>query len=260
MSLLFASMRLMDWVLPPRPVQKETFDIEERIFLPTTAENAAVELDSCSLMLPSASKQFSQNIAISQLTEIMKFSLEIIEGHSFGCLSACLALLSIALAEILPLAMHTPWEALLIAALACIMVVFCFEFTVLSAMKKDYIWSIWFPLDLVALLTFLMDMPWFQRVVFDDECNMFSASSDHVARVGGTAAHAARVMRLVRALRLTRLVKVCKLAAGYLPILENMSSDKDTCAAARRAFQQLSGKSTSAEASHAADWVELTSD
>eukprot|EP00928_Gymnodinium_smaydae_P057433 TRINITY_DN40679_c0_g1_i1.p1 TRINITY_DN40679_c0_g1~~TRINITY_DN40679_c0_g1_i1.p1 ORF type:complete len:226 (+),score=34.29 TRINITY_DN40679_c0_g1_i1:99-776(+) len=154
-----------------------------------------------------------RHATMSQVSDVVRLSGETVDGQTFMWLSALLALLTIACEEIGLDEAGFPLSTLVECLLLCSLAVFTFELAVLSLTRHGYLWSVWFPLDLLATLTLLMDMPWFQRLAFDEGCFLFSPMQDHVARVGGTTVHAIRVARALRVLRLARLVKLYKLAS-----------------------------------------------
>jgi len=104
--------------------------------------------------------------------------------------------------------------------LVCSLTVFGVEFLVRCAAEDGYCCTAWFPLDLLATLTLLMELRWFQAFAFNDDCSMISPSSDHFAHVGGQAAHALRVARVLRILRFARLIKLYRLVFGLVACSE----------------------------------------
>lgn len=247
-------MRWTSAMLKPQPSKHELRGIEEGSGFSISSDQID-KIDSSPLMLPCASNCFMP--AVVPWTKTMMCGLNFVEGNKFAVLTAFLALLSIACDEIRLLGIGDPLDECLEAVLMCSMMVFCFELMVLCAAKQNYTWSIWFPLDVLALLSCFMEMPWFQRLIFNNDCHMFSASSDHAVRVGGTAAHAIRIARVLRVLRLIRLIKVGKLVCRLLACVEEEAGLQ---AGLQELLHQLCGKSGSAhQQGHAGEWAELSS-
>lgn len=146
--------------------------------------------------------------------DLMKGMQKQVDSTFFSLLAALLALLSMECENLQLLAAGTPFDSLLGISLLCCVAVFGIEFLVRCAAEEDYCCSAWFPLDLLATLTLLMEMRWFQTLAFDDDCTLVSPSTDHYTHVSGQAAHAFRVARVLRILRFARLIKLCRLGFG----------------------------------------------
>jgi len=166
----------------------------------------------------------SPQSVVKSRSEIMQASHQLVESSVFVGLTALLTVVILACEHMT--AVDSPSE-IVEAVLLCGLVVFAFELVVLCATKDGYMRSIWFPLDLLATMTLLMDLPWCQHMAFNDDCTFFSASQDHAARVGGQTIHAVRAVRTVRVLRvlrLVRLVKLCKLASRLFSCMKRRSA------------------------------------
>jgi len=200
-----------------KPVEDVSIELQERSPKsnePVVKEVMAIKVSASpkglprlSLVCPPPSMTRSKMSMQSMLTHV--------ESNMFAALAAFLALLSMGCEDIRALAIGTPLEVLLEIVLLFSLVVFVVELVVLCYAKKGYCWTFWFPLDLIATVTLLMELHCFQDLMFNENCNLFSPSRDHAAMVGGQAAHAIKVARVLRFLRLTRLVKLYKLLACF---------------------------------------------
>lgn len=159
--------------------------------------------------------------AAKSRSEIMQASHQLVDSNVFLVLTAFLTVVMLACEHMTTVGSSSE---VVEAVLLCGLVVFAFELVVLCATKDGYMRSIWFPLDLLATMTLLMDLPWCQHMAFNDDCTFFSASQDHAARVGGKTVHALRAVRVLRVLRLVRLVKLCKLASRLLSCMKHRSA------------------------------------
>lgn len=186
-----------------------------------------------------------QSIVKCSTLDAIKSMQKQVDSDLFSTSAAFLAVLSFECENVRLITAGTPWDDLFELLLLCSFVVFCLELVVRYAAEVGYCWSVWFPLDLLATLTLLMELHWFQDLVYSDDCNMFSPSHDHIAHVGGQAAHALRVARVLRILRFTRLVKLYRPISrllAYLASPADLACKNEWFPAATSNFQHLLGK------------------
>jgi len=179
-------------------------------------EAAPVRVHSSLKVLPCLAFAAKHNTVKNKHMEVIKTMHKQVDSNSFSLLAAVLALMSIECENFQLIAAGTPFESLLGIVLLFSLAVFGMEFLVRCVAEEDYCCTAWFPLDLLATLTLLMEMRWFQELAFNEGCTMMSPSSDHYAHVSGQAAHALRVARVLRILRFARLIKLCRLGCGLL--------------------------------------------
>lgn len=205
-----------------------------------------VQVDGCLPLLHEASSGHSNSKGITKLglVELMQPSLEVVECNQFAFLAACLTVVILMFnhCQVHSVGHHSS-DLLLEVVLHCSLVVFAFEFVVLCSAKVGYCMSIWFPLDMLATLTLVMDLPWFQRFAFSDDCTMFSTPErDYAAHVGGETAHALRVARVLRLLRLARLVKVFKLVYVLACCMRGRKPQRNSSLCVRKLFIDVGDK------------------
>lgn len=179
-------------------------------------EAVAARVKSSPKVLPRLAFVAKHSSVKNKHMEVMKSLHKQVDSNSFSTLAALLAVLSLEYENFRLLAAGTPFGSLLEIVMLCSLVVFGMELLTRCAAEEDYCCSAWFPLDLLATLTLLMEMRWFQYLAFNDDCLMISSLSDHYAHVGGQAAHALRVARVLRILRFARLIKLCRLGFGLV--------------------------------------------
>jgi len=202
---LQASPKHCDETTPKEASPKETAPKEK---------SAPVRVNSSPRVLPCLAFAAKHNIVTSKHLVVIQSIHKQVDNTAFSALSAMLAVLSLECENVRSMAAGTPFASLLEVVLVCSFVVFGVELLVRCAAEEDYCCSAWFPLDLLATLTLLMELHCFQDLAFNDDCHMISSSSDHYAHVGGQAAHALRVARVLRILRLARLIKLYRLCFG----------------------------------------------
>jgi len=162
----------------------------------------------------------TQSIVKGRTLKVIKSIEKHVNSHLFSALAAILALLSLESETLRLIAVGTPLDTLLEIVFLFSLVVFGVELLVRCVAEEGYCLTAWFPLDLLATVSLLMELRWFQELAFKEDCTMFSPSHDHVAHVGGQGAHALRVARVARGLRIlrfARMIKLCRLMAG-LPV------------------------------------------
>merc|ERR1719424_813848 len=182
--------------------------------------------------------------------ELMQPSLEVVECNQFAFLAAVLTVVILLfnhcqVHSVAGTHTHTHHSSDLLSevVLHCSLVVFAFELVVLCCAKVGYCMSMWFPLDMLATLTLVMDLPWFQHLAFSDDCTMFSTPErDYAAHVGGETAHALRVARVLRLLRLARLVKVFKLVYVLACCMRGRKPQRNSPLCVRKLFIDVGDK------------------
>jgi len=234
-----------------------SFDVEQGGI--AVREGAEVALEQCDIvqvdggspLLQQPSSVLSNSKGITRLgitrlgvMELMQPSLQVVECNEFAFLAACLTLVILIFnhCQVHPVGHHSS-DLLLEVVLHCSLVVFAFEVVVLCSAKVGYCMSMWFPLDMLATLTLVMDLPWFQRMAFSDDCTMFSTPErDYAAHVGGETAHALRVARVLRLLRLARLVKVFKLVYVLACCMRGKKPQRNSPLCVRKLFLDVGDK------------------
>jgi hypothetical protein len=193
------------------PSSRECDDFDSKVVAALQKNGTPKVLPCLALSAP------KQTIVSSRIVKVTKSIQKQVDSHLFAALAAFLASLSLECETLRSVAVGTPLETVLEIVLFFSLVVFAVELLVRYAVEEGYCWTAWFPLDLLATVTLLMELRWFQDLAFQEDCTMFSHSQDHVAQVGGRAAHALRVARVLRVLRFARVIKLCRLLVG-LPV------------------------------------------
>jgi len=239
-----------------------SLDVEQgRVAVLEGAEAASqqcdkVQADGSLPLLHEASSGHSKAIPRASLAELMQPSLEVVECNQFAFLAAVLTVVILMFNHCQVHSVggthtHTHHSSDLLSevVLHCSLVVFAFEFVVLCSAKVGYCMSMWFPLDMLATLTLVMDLPWFQHLAFSDDCTMFSTPErDYAAHVGGETAHALRVAkalqvaRVLRLLRLARLVKVFKLVYVLACCMRGRKPQRNSPLCVRKLFIDVGDK------------------
>lgn len=105
-------------------------------------------------------------------------------------------------------------DAMYALSLVC-MIMFGAEFACYCVCKPGYLWSFFFYLDLVALLSLMPDIPWMWDPIMggleQDDTEVDASESTRVARAGRASRAGGRAGRLVRIIRIVRLFRVVKL-------------------------------------------------
>ena len=97
------------------------------------------------------------------------------------------------------------------ASFTCI-IIFLIEIIILSIVRKGYVCSFFFWMDLLSTLTTFLDIPWF---INDVGLSFLSGQSNisglnkagRASRVSSRATKVIRILRLVRIVRITKLYK-----------------------------------------------------
>jgi len=185
-------------------------------------EAVSVRVNSWPKVLACLAFAVKHSIVKSKHLGIVKSIHKQVDSSFFSALSALLAVLSLGIEYFRLITAGTPFDSLLEILLVFSLAVFGVEFLVRCAAEEDYCCSAWFPLDLLATLTLLMEMRWFQYFTFNEDHTMLSSSADHYAHIGGQGANAlqflraARSARVLQILRLARLIKLYRLGFGLV--------------------------------------------
>lgn len=143
------------------------------------------------------------------LNRIQKIGLTIIESWQWSVFMAIVTVYTLFMDDlwviIFPKSIDDFWYFLTCLALA----LFSFEIIVASYVKRGYLGSFFFWLDVLATLSMIFDIGW----LMDAINSLFSSSSKKANNATSVAktSWAARVTRIVRLVRLVRLVWIVKL-------------------------------------------------
>lgn len=100
------------------------------------------------------------------------------------------------------------------ATVVCL-VIFSIEILLSCIVKKDYLFTFFFYLDLVSTASLLFDIGWFTDLIFPTDSTGAATSESaaqlaKAARASRIGTRAARVIRIIRLIRLIRIVKLYK--------------------------------------------------
>jgi hypothetical protein len=111
----------------------------------------------------------------------------------------------------------------------CIMIIFFIEFIISSLVIEDYFLGFYFWLDLVSILSMVLDIHWFYLALV----NSISGGSNNAQSISTLmksskgAKIGSRAVRILRILRIIRLVRITKLYKASEKLLErNLTKDK----------------------------------
>jgi hypothetical protein len=108
-------------------------------------------------------------------------------------------------------------------SISIIFIQFCFLLEVLisSFFLEGYFLKFFFWLDIISILSMLLDIHWFYNMIIEeltDSLVLTSSSTKKVtntSRIAKVSSRAIRVLRVVRLIRIVRIVKIYKISQNY---------------------------------------------
>lgn len=88
---------------------------------------------------------------------------------------------------------------------------FLLEFVLSLIGRKNYLWSYYFWLDLISIISMLPDIGWIWQLILGINSNTSTTKKiQNAAKASRIGARTSRVIRIVRLIRLVRIVKLCR--------------------------------------------------
>ena len=114
-------------------------------------------------------------------------------------------------------------------AFACICLgLFSLELVISSIVKKDYLWSFYFWLDLIATMSMIPDIGWiwYPMVGIEDDGDS-GGNASQIQKAGRASKAGTRTSRVIRIIRLIRLIRIVKLYKNAQTALKNRAQEDD---------------------------------
>jgi class 3 adenylate cyclase len=114
-------------------------------------------------------------------------------------------------------------------AFACIcLALFSLELVISCIVKKDYLWSFYFWLDLIATLSMIPDIGWiWYPMIGIEEDGDSGGNASQIQKAGRASKAGTRTSRVIRIIRLIRLIRIVKLYKNAQTAMKNRAQDDD---------------------------------
>ena len=108
--------------------------------------------------------------------------------------------------------------------------IFLIEFILNCLAKKDYLFSFFFYLDLIATISIIQDIDWFINPILGYSSNKATSNkrkSVQASKAMSKVSSASRATRILRIIRIVRLIRMVKLYKNYLNKKGQIESEKE---------------------------------